>query len=1063
MFGNEASGKRRRAAHRRTSLLIAVLMGFSLLVPVWTAVAAPASGSRVMPQSLEQRPGLIAFLRQGNLWSMNGDGTDQRQIIDVADPIRDFSWSPSGRYLLVQHGGRSVVQGQVVQSDVVTELYDVVTGELREIERAPRLNWMIASANLPVWATDADEIVQVDFDTENGRTYSLTRLGLDGTATRLASFDEPNLCGGPDGPMATMWQLAMEQTGGGWHRNTYEPLIWSSRNQVAWVRPICGQSRTIDLATGEVAFFAHEPFAALGSYLLIRDRGGSWSTLTLFDPATGGLTPLFEGDEFAAGPNGAIYFMRTVRGEESGFHSRFDDVPTGNTNNTIELWQTDVDASEPVHIASIPAFGAGMPRITADGSAVVVGTVDNPAEFFAVDEWSAEQFTPDLYAEHLKAMRVDLASGAVRLLADDVILPKPQPGHLVDTENAGPPSGPVPSTSAPDPTATLVAAQPIATATLVTARPIATATGQPGNSSDSPPGAEFGSVAPIFAITCTTSAEGFWISGGGGVHMPEGCDWSNGAVFRISGSTGESYGTCTISGFSCQGEVRIPADVDVIVTLDETTIPEGYAVVDGNPKQFTLPAIKIQSDSEQWLFASVPVEQPGAGQETAGEPNSRGEDGWIAYTGGDGNVWLVQPDGSRPTQVTFDGAPGDPYVSPSWAHDGSKLIFTRPISESREASRVYLLVDGVVSTIPGVYGCSLAAFMPGDAQIALACNWQGEGDVPAGLLQTDPSRGLISIANLDGGNWSVRLAYRPVSDSTGVHYGTGVGGMFPTSLSVARDGTIFFGAAMSLSSYLNWVEPGSTEIHRMVAPSTGSIDGRFIDSANAVLARICAGCYVQSREQPQASFVWMDRGGSAIETLLALDPELMAGVPAISPDGRTLVYTVRDRTSSYGGELHTRDLVTGQDMTIGMGGNPAWQPAPGGEPRQPTAPGPMEPAGASLPERWVGTSWAGIGDQDEPVMSWPVAIAFTNGRVGEVVGTVDYPTLGCGGEIVLVSVSGDEWASFEARERLTYGQDTCIDGGVAVFTSAEGAFRLVFRWQSPSGPTTALATLDPAA
>jgi hypothetical protein len=37
----------------------------------------------------------------------------------------------------------------------------------------------------------------------------------------------------------------------------------------------------------------------------------------------------------------------------------------------------------------------------------------------------------------------------------------------------------------------------------------------------------------------------------------------------------------------------------------------------------------------------------------------------------DGNVWLSNPDGSGQYQVTFDGTPGNPYVSPSQADDGT--------------------------------------------------------------------------------------------------------------------------------------------------------------------------------------------------------------------------------------------------------------------------------------------------------------------------------------------------------------------------------------------------------
>jgi hypothetical protein len=90
-----------------------------------------------------------------------------------------------------------------------------------------------------------------------------------------------------------------------------------------------------------------------------------------------------------------------------------------------------------------------------------------------------------------------------------------------------------------------------------------------------------------------------------------------------------------------------------------------------------------------------------------------------------------------------------------------------------------------------------------------------------------------------------------------------------------------------------------------------------------------------------------------------------------------------------------------------------------------------------------------------------VTISFSGGAVGEVIGTIDYPTLGCGGELILVTVYDDSFGAFQALERITYGQDNCIDGGTFVFTLSEGAFILNFRWESPSSATIATGRLDP--
>jgi hypothetical protein len=133
-------------------------------------------------------------------------------------------------------------------------------------------------------------------------------------------------------------------------------------------------------------------------------------------------------------------------------------------------------------------------------------------------------------------------------------------------------------------------------------------------------------------------------------------------------------------------------------------------------------------------------------------------------------------------------------------------------------------------------------------------------------------------------------------------------------------------------------------------------------------------------------------------------------------------------------------------------------PAGGGTVAQPgTQDGPVIDT-TQLHSYYIGT-FSGTGNQENPASAWPITVTFTGGRPGEVVGTVEYPTLGCGGELVLVSINpNDEWLGFEATERITYGQETCIDGGTFVFSS-ESAVGITFGWTSPDSATTASGSL----
>lgn len=1494
-----------------TTLIVAFqcLTLFGAAVPV-SATPAPVLASEVQAQ---QDQGLVAFLRAGNLWLMNGDGTDQRAVTAYDDPVRDYSWSPSGRYLLIQRGGRRVVGTDVVQTDEVSDLYEVTTGEIREIARSAQSTKSIASANPPVWALDADKLL---WATLSQNTYTLAQIELDGASTWLASFEQPDICGGPDGPFATMYGLAWEQGGGPWGRNTYEPVIWSDAGRIAWVRTACGNDRTVDLTNGVSQEIDYQPYAAAGGTMLIRGDAVSSNGLQLLDLMTGNRMPLPEGGDFVFGPDGVLFFTRVVRGQESNFVSRFDSFAMGLTDNTVELWRTDVQASEPALIASMLAFATGLPRPIADGTAIVFGMVDNPSELIGIDESEVEQFTPELYADHLKAVRVDIASGEVSVLSDDAILPKPQPGavqspatpdtktpavepnatptlpptgeagdgwiayagndgniwltrhdgseslqvtsdgspdrpylhpawspdgtmlvfstrngeaengndiyllrggmvtrvpaihncndaaftpdgahlallcaayrggggvptqqeldstpadgfvsivdldgsnwrvlapfqtqldgmdslwwtmlstydlsvspidgellvntifwssaryrqiHLIGSNGAwdarfGMPendagrvwgsfavdgthvlarlcrgcykdsSGPADTSivlldrdgnlvetlytpdanvvigsfaQSPDGQYLLVSSTteesdldfgtsgltyttqlvdlPSGAVTSVSIdgngfawQPVAAEIDVPDGVGGSPPPAVGTMHPPIVAITCSVYADQFGSSYGIGLDLPEGCAFAPGASFTVSDANGNVYGTCIAddSGY-CQGGALVPVDVGVVVTQDGATIPDGYVVAGGNPQTLIYPHEAIGTEGPQWLFVTMPAGVAEGQPATSGAPVIEAGSDWIAYTGKDGNLWLMQPDGGNQTQITFDGSPDAAYGAASWSHDGTMLVFARVPASPADMSQVYLLANGGVAPIPGIYGCDSAAFLPGDQQIAMTCGRDGDENASQATLQIDPSLGLISIANLDGSDWHVQVPYNQADTNIWPTLGIGPGATTAGGVSVAPDGTIYFDYSTQMGGGMASALADSSTVERMGSSlESGSAGGVYVDAAGSFLVAACRGCYVQSHEDLQFTIDWMDRDGTLTANVLTPDPTLRIGPPTISPDGGTLVYPIADGGYPFYGAIQSRDLGSGVETTIAQGWGPAWQPNPAvamqlpasADPGPPTAvateaaetPLPDETgatvpdqyirgwtgtgvqenphgewpldivisgggigevvgysgypeqscggelilqdvqadaivlheqltygqtacsdggtvtlsgvvlntvqftwngigpngtpssasgtlgypdqaalhgdssatgdapqaSGAALEEPFVGTTWTGTGYQESPANTWPVTITLTGGNEGEVVGTIDYPTLGCGGEIILTEVNTeDDFGSFWAQEHITYGQDNCIDGGRFLFHLSEGAFLLNFEWTSPSGPTTATGQLEPS-
>jgi hypothetical protein len=100
-----------------------------------------------------------------------------------------------------------------------------------------------------------------------------------------------------------------------------------------------------------------------------------------------------------------------------------------------------------------------------------------------------------------------------------------------------------------------------------------------------------------------------------------------------------------------------------------------------------------------------------------------------------------------------------------------------------------------------------------------------------------------------------------------------------------------------------------------------------------------------------------------------------------------------------------------------------------------------EAAAASASEALTGT-WTGSGNETRDgaeSTSYPVVM-----RISEGGGSIDYPSLGCGGSLTALSASGEE-ARF--REHITYGE--CVDGGTIEVKLSGG--KLDWRWSGGDG------------
>ena len=84
-------------------------------------------------------------------------------------------------------------------------------------------------------------------------------------------------------------------------------------------------------------------------------------------------------------------------------------------------------------------------------------------------------------------------------------------------------------------------------------------------------------------------------------------------------------------------------------------------------------------------------------------------------------------------------------------------------------------------------------------------------------------------------------------------------------------------------------------------------------------------------------------------------------------------------------------------------------------------------------------SWKGEGSQSDGG-EWTIALTLADGRRGTVVGTITYPSLACGGDLVLRDA---DRGHVEVLERITFGD--CLDNGVIIFSPSGGG--LDFDWR----------------
>jgi hypothetical protein len=124
----------------------------------------------------------------------------------------------------------------------------------------------------------------------------------------------------------------------------------------------------------------------------------------------------------------------------------------------------------------------------------------------------------------------------------------------------------------------------------------------------------------------------------------------------------------------------------------------------------------------------------------------------------------------------------------------------------------------------------------------------------------------------------------------------------------------------------------------------------------------------------------------------------------------------------------------------------------------PPAPPPAARPVALSPYDAVAGEWSGTGVQYDTMGDWPFVMQLRgDAAVGEVVGTIAYPTLHCTSELIR---EPEERGTLVMTERLTSGAGLCIDQGTVRFARRPHAGKLDWRWYLPDGSEGARSVMS---
>ncbi|HOD66144.1 MAG TPA: hypothetical protein PKW75_04895 [candidate division Zixibacteria bacterium] len=149
-----------RSTDNRTARLLATLVA-------GLALAASAAAAEKLPPAragkIDPPTGQIAFLRNGNVWIMNADGSGQQLVSQVGNADGSLSWAPDNRRIAFVRSGKIDLRGPDPNVGGLHKVYDIFIAWLDSAYANNTLWWTRLSEDLgsrgPEWSLDGSEIV----------------------------------------------------------------------------------------------------------------------------------------------------------------------------------------------------------------------------------------------------------------------------------------------------------------------------------------------------------------------------------------------------------------------------------------------------------------------------------------------------------------------------------------------------------------------------------------------------------------------------------------------------------------------------------------------------------------------------------------------------------------------------------------------------------------------------------------------------------------------------------------------------------------------------------------